>query len=305
MCNVMPRATTFFLTCVLVFSALFAHADGLATYPSLRESHDPRLQRVLERIVREAGLAWATDSHRLCLTLADITDPTEPRVAAINGDQMMYAASLPKIAILYAAIKDIEAGRLELDDDLYHQLSDMIRVSSNVEATRVLERVGTRRINRMLEAEPYRLYDPLVGGGLWVGKAYAKGVAYERDPLHAISHGATAMQTARFYYLLETGQLTTPELTRIAKSILADPGIRHKFVKGLAERPDARLYRKSGSWRRWHADSVLVESGGKRFVLVGLADHPRGGRWLETLALPVHDAVVRPERTRIATRNGR
>jgi beta-lactamase class A len=50
----------------------------------------------------------------------------------------------------------------------------------------------------------YRLYDPRHYGGLWVGKDYAKSGLWRRDPLHNLSHGATAMQVARFYYLLKT-----------------------------------------------------------------------------------------------------
>ena len=275
-----------------------ARADGAADYPSLRESHDARLQRELERVVSDLGLVGAVRSARLCLVLADITDRRDPRVAELNGDHMMYAASLPKIAILFAALKDIERGRLTLDDALYRRMSKMVRVSSNADATFVLNRVGTDRINRLLEDEPFRLYDPLVGGGLWVGKAYAQGRAYERDPLHHISHGATAMQAARFYWLLDTGQLTTPALTEIGRRILANPGIRHKFVRGLSARPVVRMYRKSGSWRQWHADSALVESGSKRFILVGLAQDPDGGHWLERLAEPLHDTVVPPAHNR-------
>ena len=70
-------------------------------------------------------------------------------------------------------------------------------------------------------------------GGLWVGKEYGKSPAYQRDPLHNISHGATALQTARFYYLLETGRLVGPKLSREMKRMLGKPGIEHKFVKGL------------------------------------------------------------------------
>ena len=38
----------------------------------------------------------------------------------------------------------------------------------------------------------------------------------------------------------------------------------------------------------------LVESHGKRFVLVGIAEHPDGGEWLARLAAPIHDLIVAP-----------
>ena len=42
-------------------------------------------------------------------------------------------------------------------------------------------------------------------------------------------------------------------LTIVVKSMLAKPTIGHKFVKGLKGRLDVKLYRKSGTWKRWHA----------------------------------------------------
>jgi len=51
--------------------------------------------------------------------------------------------------------------------------------------------------------------------------------------------------------------------------MLSKPGINHKFVKGLmAVHPDSKIFRKSGSWRRWHADSALVERDGHKYIMV-------------------------------------
>ncbi len=258
----------------------------------LREAHDPALQSRLERVLARLGLDAPVREQRLAVALADITELDEPRLASVNGDAMLYAASLPKIAILLGAFVEVERGRLALDDDVRRSLTDMVRVSSNVEATRMLNRVGKRNLIKILRSNRFRLYDPVVNGGLWVGKEYGKSSAYWRDPLHNISHGATALQTARFYYLLETGQLVNKRLTREMKRMLGNPGIHHKFVKGLAAYRGARIFRKSGSWRQWHADSAIVEDAGRRYILVALAEDPAGGRWLEDIARAVHPLVV-------------
>lgn len=273
-----------------------AQGDSLDDPPELWEAYDPGLQKELEHTLARLGLAGAVRDRRLAVALVDITAINEPRVAAVNGDEMLYAASLPKIAILLGAFVCIEEGTLALDAATRRSLTEMIRVSSNVEATRMLNRVGKQRLLDILRSDRYRLYDPLVNGGLWVGKEYGKAPAYRRDPLHNLSHGATVMQTARFYYLLEAGRLVEPQLAREMKRMLARPGIRHKFVKGLESRPGARLYRKSGTWRRWHADSAIVESGGRKFIMVALAEDERGGEWLVRMAAPLHDLVVGPPR---------
>jgi beta-lactamase class A len=274
---------------------LSAHvwADSFGDAASLRESYDPALQAAVERKLDRLGLTAAVKRRDLCLALVDISKPDDPRVAAINGDHMMYAASLPKIGILLGAFVEIERGNLQLDESTTGSLTRMIRKSSNADATLMLNRVGKTRVNQILKSDRFRLYDPLVNGGLWVGKEYATGTAFQRDPLHNISHGATALQTARFYYMLETGQLTNPRLTRVMKEMLSKPGIKHKFVKGLAGRDGVRIYRKSGTWRDFHADSAIVEApGGYRYIIAALAKDRRGGTWLEQIASAMHPMVV-------------
>lgn len=267
-------------------------ADTTTASPSLWKSFDSSLQRQLNSTLTKLGLNKAVRNKKLSVALVDITRLDKPRVAAVNGDEMLYAASLPKIAILLGAFVEIEQGEMKLDTDTRESLTRMIRVSSNADATHMLNRVGKQRLLGILQSRKYDLYDPKVNGGLWVGKEYGKSAAYQRDPLHNLSHGATAMQTARFYYLLETGKLVGPRLTREMKSMLGNPGIHHKFVKGLADYPDAKIYRKSGSWRQWHADSAIVEADGHKYIIVALAESPSGGTWLSSLIKPIHQFMV-------------
>ena len=56
--------------------------------------------------------------------------------------------------------------------------------------------------------------------------------------------------------------------------------------------PELALYRKSGTWRDYHADSVMVDDGQHKYIMVGLAHHAEGGQWLERLALPLHKLIT-------------
>jgi len=288
----MPNFRAFLIGCLAVLAPLSAWADGADQFPSLWESHDPGLQQQLNASLARLGLDKAIANKKLGVALVDITDPEDPRVAAVNGNKMLYAASLPKIAILLGAFVEIEEGTLPLNTTIRDSLTRMIRVSSNAEATRMLNRVGKKRLLEILQSNRFALYDPQVNGGLWVGKEYGKQPAYKRDPLHNLSHGATAMQVARFYYLLETGQLVNRKLTKEMKAMLGNPGIKHKFVKGLADHPEAHIYRKSGSWSKWHADSALVEADGHKYIIVGLAEDSRGGVWLSNMIKSIHAFMV-------------
>jgi beta-lactamase class A len=260
--------------------------------PDLTQSCDPQLQKGLQRCLAELKLDKAASHKSLSIVLVDITDPAFPRMANINPNEMMYAASLPKIAILLGAFERAAKGQMTLDEETREKLALMIRNSSNEAATEMLNKVGKAWLANLLQSPRYRLYDPKRNGGLWVGKEYSKAGAWKRDPLHNLSHGATALQVARFYYLLQTGRLVSPEISRQMKTILGDPAINHKFVKGIKSvYPDSRIYRKSGTWGEYHADSAIIEHDGRRYIAVALAKNPQGGQWLSELIVALDNLV--------------
>lgn len=264
------------------------------TVCDLDQGKDALLQQRLEIVVEQQGLASASRRGALAVTLLVLTDPDHPRLAQINGHNMLYAASLPKIAILLGAAVAIDEGRLTPDAALRQDIDDMIRHSCNACSNRVLERVGRDQLLELLQSPRYSLYDPEGSGGLWVGRDYARGPAYRRDPLAGLSHGANTFQVARFYCGLHLGTLASPAQSEMMLEAMSRPGIAHKFVAGLAGREGLEIYRKSGTWRSFHADSMLVRSGDQAYVMVALADDPEGGAWLERLAQPLHDLALSP-----------
>ena len=276
---------------LLIFSLL---ASAQPQGPEWSESCDPRLQKALETRLNRLHLDRAARRKLLSIVLVDITDVSEPHMAYINPNEMMYAASLPKIAILLGAFEKVAAGEMSLDDETLEKLKLMIQRSSNSAASEMLNRVGIDYLAELLQSPRYRLYDPEKNGGIWVGKEYGKAPARRRDPLHNLSHGATALQVARFYYLLETGQLVSPDLSKLMKSILAETEIEHKFVKGLkAVQPDLSIYRKSGTWGPYHSDSAIIEHHGRRYIAVALAKSQQGEQWLQNLIVAL-DSIICP-----------
>ncbi|MEX2354016.1 MAG: serine hydrolase [Gammaproteobacteria bacterium] len=276
------------------FLALFSFnvSSQSQNFPSLTESVDPALQQELEYRLERLGLNAALKAKKLAVALVDITDQHQPRVASLNGDMMMYSASLPKIAILLGAFQRIEEGRLKANKETLKDITDMIRYSSNVAATRVLNMIGPFYLINLLQSDRYHFYDAKKGGGLWVGKPYGKNPAYQRDPLFSLSHGATALQVARYYYLLDTGRLVSREASQAMKEILGNPGLHHKFVAGLEKiYPDTRIYRKSGTWQTYHSDSAIIERDGRTYIAVALANDPRGGDWMPKLIVEMDDLI--------------
>ena len=268
----------------------------------LESAEDATLQRQLTHLLETEGLGPAVRKGELAVSLLVLTDPERPRLAQVNGHRMMYAASLPKIAILLGAAVSLDEGRLELDPVLEQDIQDMIRYSCNQCSNRVLERVGPERVLEVLQRPEFHFYDAEHGGGLWLGKPYGKAPAFHRDPLAGLSHAATTFQVARFYCGLEFGELVSPEQTQLMRTAMSEPGIRHKFVKGLAGHDDLQMYRKSGTWRDFHADSVLVEIDGQAYVMVALARSKRGSAWMEHLAEPLHRLATSTPATNTTSR---
>lgn len=272
-------------------------AAPVGQWQPLYEHVDPELQAALEQRLN-ANREWARliRSRKMAIGLVDMSNG-EPRFARINGNHMMYAASLPKIAILLGAYASFEDGSLAETDAIHDDLAAMIRVSSNTAATRLMDLVGMRKIHSILKNPEYGFYDESRGGGLWVGKRYAASGARVGDPLHNISHGATATQVCRFFYLLSEGRLINAHRSQQMLRDLADPALHHKFVSQLDRRaPNARLFRKSGSWRQWHSDAILVRgTRWRNYILVGLIESPDGEQILRRVLPAVEELLMPPD----------
>lgn len=261
--------------------------------PTVVSEKSDSLQASLKKALSVPPFGNLIRRNRLSVALADLSD-SKPQYAGIHDDTMRYAASLPKIAILLSVFDEIQRGNIPYTPQLKERMERMIRFSSNPDSTSLIRQVGFPSIARTLEDPRFKLYDPAFNGGLWIGKDYGGGLGrWKRDPLHNISHGATARQVARFFVMLDQGRLINEWSSREMKDILSRPGIRHKFVKGLEKRPGSTIYRKSGTWRDWHCDAALVERDGRKYVAVALLEGKNSTGILARLILRLDDLIMR------------
>ena len=254
------------------------------------------LQKNLTRELKAAGLGKPLQDRRLAVVVVDLTPQKKIHLAGINEDEMMYSASLPKIATVLTLAQAAKEGRVQWDGKLERRLSNAINASSNPDASWAVDLVGLDYIEEVLRRPGYCFYGDHFGG-LWLGRAFRKGGPTHRDPVDNLSHGGTARQVARFYTLLAKGLLVGPKGNARILGVMRPPRIHHKFVKGLEHRADVRvLARKSGSWRSYHSDSILVEyPDGVRYIAVGLSDHPRGGKMMVDLIQVIDKLMTRGE----------
>ncbi|MEM9835574.1 MAG: serine hydrolase [Bacteroidota bacterium] len=268
--------------------AMEAKATKVVVAPlqELRQLHNNDLQAVLEETLN-AHPVWRKllRNQRMSVGIVNLAKETEVKYAAVNGQHMMYAASLPKIAVLAAAHDAIERGELQESADVRRDMRLMIAKSNNAATTRMIDRLGFTKIERTMTSPSLKLYDPAFGGGLWVGKRYAAGGKRHPDPIKGISHAATAEQVCRYFYKLVNNDLISPASSEKMKSYLVNPELHHKFVNTLDQvAPDATVYRKSGSWKTFHADVALVQGPQRNYIITALIQDPKGEEICRELA---------------------
>jgi beta-lactamase class A len=257
----------------------------------LRELFNATLQRqLINEISKKPKWKRLIAQKKMAVGLVDLSDPNNFRFARLNGDYMMYAASLPKIAVLLASMDAIENGELKETEKVKADMKIMISKSNNAATTRMIDRVGYEKIESILTSDKYNLYDKENGGGLWVGKRYGGGGDTNREPLKNLSHAASVTQVCRFYYLMAQGQLVNEDRSKQMLDIMEAPELHHKFVNTLDKiAPNARVYRKSGSWKNYHSDSVLVwdETRNRKYILVALIEDNSGEQIIRDLIRPI------------------
>lgn len=256
---------------------------------------DNNLQKTLEKEIN-ANPLWKTliNQKKMAIGLVDLRDTNNVKFARLNGNHMMYAASLPKIAVLLAAMDAIDKKELIETKDIKKDMRLMISKSNNQATTRMIDRLGYDKIEAVMRSPKYKFYDENFGGGLWVGKRYGGGGNTNREPLKNLSHAATVTQVCRYYYLLANGKLVNRKRSKQMLDIMENPELHHKFVNTLDKiAPDARIFRKSGSWKNYHSDSVLVwgKDSNRRYILVALIEDSAGEQIIRDLIKPIEKVL--------------
>ncbi|TXD51470.1 MULTISPECIES: serine hydrolase [unclassified Polaribacter] len=286
-------AITLLLFSILIYgqnSLPIAHGNEI---DPISEIEDIKLKAILKKEIN-SNKTWKRliDSKKMSVGIVDLSDPKNYRYAGLNDDFMMYAASLPKIAILLASMDAIDKGELDYTDEIKNDLMLMISKSNNQASTRMIDRLGYDKIEEVLRSPKIKLYDEETGGGLWVGKRYAAAGKRNPDPMKGLSHAATARQVCRFYYQLALGNLISEERSKEMLEILKDPKLHHKFVNTLdVIAPTATVYRKSGSWKNYHSDSALVWGPQRKYIIVALIDSNSGEQIIRNLVRPLEKVL--------------
>lgn len=100
------------------------------------------LQKGLEKELN-ANPQWKNliTSKKMAVGVVDLSNQDEVKYASVNENHMMYAASLPKIAILLSAMDAFEKGELKETPTIKNDMRLMISKSNNQASTRMIDRL--------------------------------------------------------------------------------------------------------------------------------------------------------------------
>lgn len=252
----------------------------------------PFQDRLIAQLNKNSKWKRLISQKKMAVGIVDLRDPLNVKYARVNGNVMMYAASLPKIGILLAAEDALEKGELEDSEEVESDLRLMISKSDNAAATRMIDLLGFDKIENVLTDPKYDLYDEDYGGGIWVGKRYAKTGARHAEPMKGLSHAATVSQVCRYYYMLAYGRLVSFDRSKIMLEMMVNPELHHKFVNSIEKvAPKAKIFRKSGTWQDWHTDSALVWGPDRRYIIVALIEDADGEKICRDLVFEVEKVL--------------
>ncbi len=261
--------------------------------PDIRELKCKEMTNILKKeVYKNKHWKKLIENNKMAIGIVDLSNINDVRYAGLNDNHMIYAASLPKIAVLLAVEDAIDKEEVAETQEVKRDLHLMISKSNNAAATRMIDLVGFKKIESVLRDINNRFYDEKEGGGLWVGKRYAKSGKRYPDPVGGLSHGATTSMVCSFYYKLFFGELISKRRSAEMLQILKDPALKHKMVNTLQRiAPNATIYRKSGSWKSFHADSVLVWGPERSYIMVVLVNDPNGEMIIRNLVVPLEKVI--------------
>ena len=258
------------------------------------------LQAILSAAVNETLGAFESKNFKpeeLSVTVIDLRNPNEWKMAEVRGEHQIYPASVPKMFYMVALQRQLEDGKVKMTPELARGQKDMIVDSSN-EATQYILDVLTdtssgaelpekefqkwqskrNRVNRYLAAMGYQNIN--VNQKTFCEDAYGieqQSRAYKGQNRNMLTTNATARMLAE----IVAGRVATPERTSLMMDLLKrDPFAptkdqddqAHGFTgKMLIDRKmtDARIWSKAGWTSKARHDAAYIETaGGQKFVIV-------------------------------------
>jgi beta-lactamase class A len=296
-------------TCIVAIGGLAALLQTAPTRP------DPTLDSLGARITARIA---TTPGAGVGVAFRDLGGPG---ALFINADESFHAASTMKVAVLIEAFRQIDAGRLRLDQGilLVNEFGSIVdgspyalnaaddsdsslyaRAGQRVPVHELLDRMITRSSNLATNA-----VIALIGADAANATAHRLGAARMRvlrgvEDSKAYQAGrnntTTARDLAALLAALERGHAASPASTDSMRSMLLRQEFRDRIPAGLP--PGTRVAHKTGEITGVAHDAAIVYPADRvPYVLViltrGISDPKRSAALVADITRLVHEHVMR------------
>ncbi|WP_413163032.1 serine hydrolase [Capilliphycus salinus ALCB114379] len=119
--------------------------------PKLVYSED--LQKIVDETLKLAADKQFPTDDSISITLIDVSDPKTHTYAGYNNTMLRFPASVSKLFWLVAFLGYSEAGLIKDESAYYVDLSNMMRISDNDSASRIVDSISGTKSGKELEGK--------------------------------------------------------------------------------------------------------------------------------------------------------
>ncbi len=259
----------------------------------------PELQTLVNKAANETIAKFAAKNFKagnLAITLIDLRDPNNLKMANFNGEQKIYPASVVKMFYMTALERGLEDGKIKLTPELERGLKDMIVDSSNDATNYILDVLTDTSGGAELPEKEFKIY----GEKRNAVNRYFKSLGYENINVNQKTYCEDAYgreqqfrdggknrnmlttdATARLLAEIVSGKVANMERTRQMMGLMKrdfsgttkdQDDQAHGFTAialNELKMTDARLWSKAGWTSKTRHDAAYIETpDGLKFVLV-------------------------------------
>ncbi len=251
---------------------------------------DPVLSSRLSEIVHTLGIDSTFDvgedgTEQISLAVIDMRS-TPARIGGVNPENFIYPASVYKMYVAAAVLKEISEGEYslwspyvvkspndvdkskELPNDPRPLLRDGDTVTVNYLLDLMITRSDNTAANCLIDLARREKINTMISGFGWKGSEVTRKFLSRKfeDPGYEKVRGTEtcALHAAEFMYRVQTNQLVNPWVSQEMKTFLGRQLDTSKLAAGLPS--DAMFYHKTGWFSYWTNDVGIVD-GTTRYIV--------------------------------------
>lgn len=272
----------------LLFASLAAAQNtGVPAYYERDANLDKQINNIITDLKLNRDFEVGSDGlEQISFAVIDLSG-SAPVLCGYNYDNFIYPASVYKMYVAAAVLKQISEGKFHLSDPFIvapHNAVDksreisfdprpLLNADDTVTVNYLLDLMITRSDNSAanclidLAGRPY--INEMMASYNWQGSEVTRKFLSRKleDPGYDTIRGTetSALHAADFMYKIEKNELVNPWVSMQMKALLGRQLDKSKLAQGLPD--NVMYYHKTGWWSYWTNDAGIVDDGAVKYII--------------------------------------